>query len=77
MDYLLIVALVAVCYLLDCWRAPWSDCWWCGGGSKRRISGRRSFRFCLWPVWLGGCSGSGRRRRLGSLLLRHGLGKLD
>lgn len=37
----------------------------------------KTFRFCAVPVWLGGCGGSGRRRRLGSLLLRAGVGKVD
>lgn len=80
MSTLLVTAgILLLWYLLDCWCSPWSDCWWCHGSPKRRAHGRsrRTFRYCLWPVWLGGCGGSGKRRRVGSLVLRHGLGKLD
>jgi len=41
------------------------------------ISSSRSYHFCSVPWWLGGCGGRGRRRRLGSLLIGIGLGRLE
>lgn len=41
------------------------------------FGGSRSYHFCSVPMLLGGCGGSGRRRRLGSLVMGRGLGKLD
>lgn len=67
--YLLLVALVD----------PWIDCAGCKGVPKRRGFGfsRRTFHLCARPWWLGGCRGRGRRRRVLSVLLGRGLGRLD
>lgn len=41
---------------------PRTDCWWCGGRSKRRDGGGPTFRFC----WV--CGGRGWKLRTGSKL---------
>lgn len=60
-----------VWYFVHCYFNKNADCLWCKGRNKRRTKKGQgsSFHFCLWPRWLGGCDGSGRRHRLGTVLM--------
>jgi hypothetical protein len=75
------VALAAVCLLgwvAHSWYNPLTDCVWCGSRSKRRSKGGtgKTFHFCVFPRWLGGCDGTGRRPRILTLITKRGLGRL-
>lgn len=64
---LLAVALAVLVYMISCWRFPRRRCWWCAG-RRERGDGRGNLRES-------GClvrGGSGRTRRLGSVLMGKG-----
>lgn len=50
-------------YLVTCALFPWRACSWCDSGKRRNSSGK-SWREC------GHCGGTGRRARIGQLVLR-------
>ena len=58
----------AVGWLGHSYARPWATCWLCGG--KPRHGGKTFSVSCR------ACGATGKRRRLGSRLLRGGLGKL-
>lgn len=76
-DLLILAGVVLVYWILASLYDPWVDCWFCGGSPKKRRKGKtKVFHFCAWPTWLGGCDGSGRRRRFWSAVLGRGFGKI-
>lgn len=57
-------------WLFHSWRRPMTRCWWCNGSPRNYGSSGRSWSNCLV------CGGSGRRRRVGAVLLGRGFGKM-
>ena len=70
-------ALVCVTgWVLNSWYDPHVDCWFCKSRAKRRSrrGTGKTFHFCAWPRWMGGCNGSSRRLRFLPWAIGHGFG---
>lgn len=63
--------VVAVGWLLFSWFRPWTKCEVCSGDPKNRGKSGKSYNKHCWA-----CKAKGERRRLGSLLLGRGFGKM-
>lgn len=68
--FLLFVAAVAV-WLIHSWFRPYAKCWKCRGNPKNFSKSGRS-----WNIRCLVCKSTGKRRRLGALLLGRGFGEL-
>jgi hypothetical protein len=63
--------VVSAGWLLFSWFRPLTKCNVCGGDPKNRSKSGNS-----WNKYCPGCKSSGERRRLGSILLGRGFGKM-
>lgn len=58
-------------WLLFSWFRPWTRCEVCSGDTKNRSRSGKSYNKYCWA-----CQTRGERRRLGSILLGRGFGKM-
>lgn len=65
------IGALLVLWLGHSWVYPWSSCKKCGGNPRNSDGSGSNFNIKCW--W---CESTGRRRRIGSRLLRGGWGKL-
>lgn len=68
--WLLVGVMLVAGWVVHSWRRPMTRCWLCKGSPRNYGSSGKSWSNCL------GCGGSGRRRRVGAVLLGRGFGKM-
>lgn len=67
----ILIGVLVVLWLGHSFAYPWKGCWKCAGNPKNSSSSGKTFNIsCI------ACDSTGRRRRLGSKLIRAGFGKL-
>lgn len=65
------VGCLVVAWLVHSWLFPWTACPVCKGSPRHTDGSGRNYN-----VWCPACRSRGRRRRIGSKLLRRGFGHL-